>query len=174
MIVAVDVQYGEHLAAVAGVVFADWPAPSAVRELAQRIAEPAPYAPGEFWRREMPGIEAVLRALDAPPAVIVIDGYVWLDAAGRPGLGAHLFEQLKGTVPVIGVAKTPFDGSPHAQRVWRGTSGRPLFVTAQGIAVETAAEAIRQMHGAHRMPTLLKRVDQLCRAALKRSTDHEP
>jgi deoxyribonuclease V len=165
-IVAVDVQYSEHLAAVAGVIFEDWGVPCATQELTQLISEPAPYMPGEFWRRELPCIEALLRASGTRPDVIVIDGYVWLDAAGRPGLGAHLFAALNGAIPVIGVAKTAFLGSPHVQQVRRGTSQRPLYVTAQGITAAEAASAIQQMHGANRIPTLLKRVDRLCRETL--------
>jgi deoxyribonuclease V len=164
--VAVDVQYSEHLAAAAGVVFGDWAAPRAAQELTQLISEPAPYVPGEFWRRELPCIEALLRTSGIFPTIIVIDGYVWLDASGRPGLGAHLFAALNGAVPVIGVAKTAFLGSPHAHPVQRGTSQRPLYVTAQGIAAAEAASAIQQMHGANRIPTLLKRVDRLCRETL--------
>jgi deoxyribonuclease V len=166
IIVAVDVQYSEHLAAAAGVIFGDWGAPCAVQELTQLISEPAPYVPGEFWRRELPCIETLLRTSGTRPDVIVIDGYVWLDAVGRPGLGAHLFAALNGAVPVIGVAKTAFLGSPHAQQVQRGTSQRPLYITAQGIAATEAAAAIQQMHGATRIPTLLKRVDRLCRETL--------
>jgi hypothetical protein len=33
-----------------------------------------------------------------------------------------------------------------------------------GIDVDVAAESVRRMHGAHRMPSLLTRADQLCRA----------
>ncbi len=174
MIAAVDVHYDDALAAAACVTFDDWPAPRATRELARLIPKPAPYVPGEFYRRELPAILAVLAALGAPPAVVVIDGYVWLDAAGRPGLGAQLFEALHGAVAVAGVAKTAFDGSPHAERVLRGTSRRPLYVTAQGLPVLAAAAGVRQMHGAHRIPTLLGRVDRLCREALARGAAGRP
>jgi deoxyribonuclease V len=40
-------------------------------------------------------------------------------------------------------------------------------MTAVGIEPVTAAEAIRQMHGANRIPTLLKRVDRLTRLAVE-------
>ena len=49
--------------------------------------------------------------------------------------------------------------------VLRGKSTRPLFVTSAGIDVQKSAELVAQMHGAHRLPTLLKAVDQLVRAA---------
>jgi deoxyribonuclease V len=37
------------------------------------------------------------------------------------------------------------------------------FITAAGCDAELAAENIRAMHGPFRLPTLLKRVDRLCR-----------
>ena len=38
-----------------------------------------------------------------------------------------------------------------------------LFVTAAGIDVAAAARGLKSMHGAHRLPTLLARVDALAR-----------
>jgi deoxyribonuclease V len=38
-----------------------------------------------------------------------------------------------------------------------------LFITAAGVSLERAADYIKAMHGPFRLPTLLKRVDQLCR-----------
>jgi deoxyribonuclease V len=73
-----------------------------------------------------------------------------------------LHEALGGAVPVVGVAKTRF-ASAAAVDVVRGDSQKPLFVTAAGVDVEWAAEQVKRMHGPYRIPTLLKRVDQLCR-----------
>jgi deoxyribonuclease V len=118
----------------------------------------APYEPGRFYLRELPPLLAVLQG---PLDLVVIDGYVWLGPE-RPGLGAHLHEALG--VPVLGVAKTAFQGAA-AVPVLRGESRRPLFVTAAGVDVNEAAAWVRGMHGAHRVPTLLKQVDRLCRDA---------
>ena len=77
---------------------------------------------------------------------------------------ARIFNEVLGrAVPVIGVAKTRFAGATVAREVCRGMSNTPLFVTAAGLAVEAAARNIQAMHGQFRLPTLLKRVDQLCR-----------
>ena len=95
--------------------------------------------------------------------VALVDGYVWVGAARRPGLGAHLHGALGGGVAVVGVAKSRYRGTPDARPVRRGGSARPLPVTAVGMAPELAAERVRSMHGEHRLPTLLRRVDQLCR-----------
>jgi deoxyribonuclease V len=51
--------------------------------------------------------------------------------------------------------------------VERGGSAKPLYVTAAGIAAETAAAHVAAMHGAHRIPTLLKLVDRLVREAAR-------
>jgi deoxyribonuclease V len=98
----------------------------------------------------------------APASTVIIDGYVWL-GAGRPGLGAHLYQALGQRTAVVGVAKRRFHGAGDAVPILRGTSQVPLFVTAVGIDLAGAAEGVRRMHGAHRIPTLLKRVDRLSR-----------
>ena len=96
--------------------------------------------------------------------MIVIDGYVWLGHE-RPGLGAHVHAALDGRSAIVGVAKHRFKSATTAIPVLRGTSRQPLFITAAGIAPATAAAAVTSMHGPHRIPTLLKRVDRLSRDA---------
>jgi deoxyribonuclease V len=123
---------------------------------------PAAYEPGQFYRREMPYLLALLESLEAPPVLVIIDGFVWLDG-GRPGLGAHLHEALGAECAVVGVAKRPFHEAADAAAVLRGASQVPLFVSAVGIALEEAVAGVARMHGAHRVPTLLRRVDQLSR-----------
>jgi deoxyribonuclease V len=122
------------------------------------------YQPGQFFRRELPCLLAVLRELP-PVAVVVVDGYVWLDGVSVAGLGAHLYQALAGKVAVVGVAKTKFGGPGGAVEVVRGRSTRPLFITAVGMDAQRAAEHVRSMHGPDRIPTLLKRVDSLARQA---------
>jgi deoxyribonuclease V len=156
-----DVAYRPEPVA-ACVLFSDWGDAAPASERVVRLDRAEPYVPGEFFRRELP---ALLRALeDVPPLeVVVIDGYAWL-GEGRMGLGARLHEALGGAVPVIGVAKTPFKSAESvAVPVLRGGSLRPLWVTAAGMDGAEAAARVRGMHGEHRLPTLLKRVDQLCR-----------
>ena len=77
---------------------------------------------------------------------------------------------MGGTVAVVGVAKTRFAGAADAVAVCRGGSRSPLFVTAVGVDVQEAAQKVAAMHGPYRLPTLLKRVDQLARTA----TDAQP
>ena len=162
MIVAVDVDYRATEVVAAAVGFAAWTDEHAAIEIVVTSdAPPAPYESGRFYLRELPHVRAAL-ALVAPHALdaIIVDGYVWLGA--DRGLGAHLHEALDRSVPVIGVAKTQFV-SATAIEVVRGTSARPLYVTATGIDAATAAAHVLAMHGEHRIPTLLRRVDQLAR-----------
>ncbi len=107
---------------------------------------------------------AVLKTLP-PVDVVIVDGYVWLGNRNKPGLGAHLYQALGERTPVVGIAKTKFKGADSASEVIRGKSTRPLFITAAGLSPECAAEHVRAMHGRYRIPTLLKRVDSLCRNA---------
>lgn len=125
------------------------------------IAKVQPYAPGRFFERELPCIAAVLPRVHAAIEAVVIDGYVHLDADGTAGLGAHLHASVGGRFAVIGVAKTPFGDGSFALPLLRGTSKRPLFVTAIGIDVHDAARLVAGMHGPHRIPTLLGWVDRL-------------
>jgi deoxyinosine 3'endonuclease (endonuclease V) len=76
------------------------------------------YQPGRFFQRLL----AALRRLP-PMEIVLIDGYVWLDNLGIPGLGARLFQALEGEVPVIGIAKTKFRGAELCQ-AHGGGSGR--------------------------------------------------
>jgi len=124
------------------------------------IGSVAPYRPGEFYRRELPPLRAVIPA-GGEVALIVVDGYVDLDPDGRPGLGAHVHAEYG--VPVVGVAKTAFAGATHAARVLRGQSARPLYVTGAGLPVAEAAAMVAQMAGRHRLPDVLKQVDRLAR-----------
>ncbi|MDV6373240.1 endonuclease V [Deinococcus arenicola] len=169
MLICTDVDYRpDGTARAAGVLFQDWTDATPADELVVSIPEVEPYQPGAFYRRELPCLLALLEqaaqahALDA----VVIDGYVTLDTDGRTGLGTYLFEALDGKIPVIGVAKTAFQGSGHAVAVTRGGSLNPLFVTAMGLDVAQVAQHVKQMAGLHRLPTLLKRADSLCRQAL--------
>ncbi len=98
--------------------------------------------------------------------VVIIDGYAWLGGQRR-GLGAHLYEALDKRAAIIGVAKTRFVGADPVALVTRGGSRTPLFVTAAGMDVAEAASQIRAMHGNHRIPTMLKRADQLSRGHLR-------
>jgi deoxyribonuclease V len=163
MIACIDVDYRGSGATAACVLFHAWGDAKGVSETVVPIARVEPYEPGQFFRRELPCLLAVLEAARGAPGVVVVDGYVWLADERDPGLGAHLYRALGGRAVVVGVAKTRFARAGAAREVLRGTSRLPLFVTAAGMDVDEAALHVGAMHGPHRTPTLLKRVDQLCR-----------
>ena len=149
--VTVDVHYlGSGGARAAAVVAADARFCEVVAERTEDVAEAVPYRAGEFYRRELPPIRAVLSGLSGL-GLLVVDGYADLDPGGRPGLGAYA--QAEFGIPVIGVAKTAFRTASHAVPVLRGTSARPLFVTAAGMPRREAAELVRHMADSTGCPT---------------------
>jgi deoxyribonuclease V len=163
VIAITDVHYSDATARAACALAARWTDEHAVDEHVVEVAVTEAYQPGAFYLRELPPLVRVLepfvnaRRVD----VVVVDAYVWL-GEGRPGLGARLFEALGGTIAVVGVAKTAFRDAPGTA-VLRGASTRALYVTAAGMAEQEAADAVRSMHGEHRIPTLIRRADALGR-----------
>jgi deoxyribonuclease V len=63
-------------------------------------------------------------------------------------------------------AKSAFRTATHAIAVRRGTSARPLYVTATGMSRADAADLVRHMVGPHRIPDALRRADALARLGL--------
>lgn len=168
MIIAIlDVGYSASGARAACVLSESWSAAAPAATYFADIDSVEEYEPGAFYRRELPCLLQVLSLLTAPPDVVVIDGYVWLSDADKPGLGAYLYQALGARTPIIGVAKTAFHGAescPIVYPVYRGNSTKPLFVTAVGVEPASAGGLVQSMAGPHRIPTLLTAVDQLSRS----------
>lgn len=163
MFAATDVHYLPDGDARAALVLAPDKTFSTIA-IEERVSIPAvaPYQPGSFYLRELPCLRAVLARSLPSVELLIIDGYVDLDPSGRPGLGAHAYKEFG--VPVIGVAKTPFETATHAIPVRRGESAvNPLYVTAAGLLLADAAALVEGMSGRHRLPDALRRVDQLAR-----------
>lgn len=165
MKVCIDVGYAGEIASVAAVSFLEWQDAVPLQEQVFAMKVPSEYIPGAFFKREMPCIVEAIHRMQFKLDLVVIDGYVWL-ADGVAGLGAILFTELGESMPVVGVAKNPYRGQ-MACRVLRGDSRRPLYVSAVGIRQEDAAEHVREMHGKHRVPTMIKRADQLSRGIVE-------
>ena len=164
MIIAIDVDYRETHAVAAALCFEHWNDPSPIAELTETILTVEDYVPGQFYKRELPCIQALLAKQPYDLTTIIVDGYVYLGAEQKPGLGKYLWDTLDSSVPVIGVAKKPFHNTLAYTQVFRGQSKKPLFVTAVGVEQSIAKQQILSMHGPYRIPTLLKRVDALCRS----------
>ena len=87
--VAVDVHYLRSGGArAAAVVAADAAFAQVLAERTAVVPGVVPYRPGEFYRRELPPLHAVLDGI-AGLGLLVVDGYADLDPGGSPGLGAH-------------------------------------------------------------------------------------
>ena len=162
VIACVDVHYKKDGSAqVACLLFEDWSDSKAAKELTTSVSTVQNYVPGSFYMRELPCIMEILQMVQESIELIIVDGYVWLSPT-KKGLGKHLFDELGGKTPVVGVAKSFFrDADSVAISVLRGTSKKPLYVTAEGMDGQEAARLVKNMNGDHRMPTLLKRLDQL-------------
>lgn len=161
-----DVHYLDSYAVSAGILFDDLESDETLLEKTVEVTDVQPYESGLFYKRELPCLTALIDSLGQLPKVFIVDSFVQLDDSGKPGLGAYLYDYYKGVVPVIGVAKNGFKENRVSKEVFRGESLKPLYVTAVGIDLEEAAEMIQKMHGGFRFPTLLKKVDALCRGIL--------
>ncbi|MGO9954256.1 MAG: endonuclease V [Dissulfurispiraceae bacterium] len=161
---ALDVHYESNRSIAACVVFHNWldskPA-DLIRVVVPRAAQ---YCTGRFYERELPCLMSALQRADREFDTIIIDGYVHLRTNMGKGLGVHLFEALSYSPVVVGVAKNPLKIADHFLPINRGTSKRPLFVSAIGCSIEHAAQSILSMHGPYRIPTLLKLADHYAKA----------
>jgi deoxyribonuclease V len=163
MIAFTDVHYFETYARAAAAVATDWSSDHPSRVVTVKQPAPNDYQPGQFYKRELPPLLALLDQIDEPIETIVVDGYCTLSEDGAAGLGAYLYEAIHARIAVVGIAKNRFRCTTHAIEVKRGESKNPLYVTAVGMDLDFAARQVRDMAGPHRIPTLLKRVDRAAR-----------
>ncbi|SDH64056.1 endonuclease V [Nitrosomonas sp. Nm132] len=163
LILAIDVQYDKTNGLVAGVALKSWTDASPSNIYVSKIENVDDYLPGQFYQRELPCIFKLLNEHSLRPEYIVVDGYVYLDGCSKPGLGKQLYDALHGKVKVIGVAKRSYVGISEEYAIFRGSSKKPRYITSAGETLSAAKLHIMSMHGVHRIPTMLKKVDQLCR-----------
>lgn len=104
---------------------------------------------------------------------VIIDGYCWL-GNDRFGLGRYLWRALGQDTPVVGIAKTKYEGA-IATPILRGKSKTPLYASICMRADEGHIDnqpsvalswAIRLMHGPYRIPSLCKLADSVARQEL--------
>lgn len=162
MILAIDVYYLEKGAKAVGALF-EWDDTAPRQIIIEFIDEAAEYVPGEFYKRELPCIEALINKIGLDFIdVIIIDGHIYTDNNGTYGLGGKTFELINNRLPVIGVAKRPFYANKETViEVYRGGSKNPLYVSAIGMDTAQAAEKIKTMHGGYRIPDILKKLDSV-------------
>ena len=150
-------------ATAAAVAFDAWDAAEATKTYVSRIAHVEKAVRGELDLRELPCLMQLLREHSLEPELILIDGFVHLDADDTPGLGQHLYHALGGGVPVVGVSMTGLRGLPTQFAVMREEETPPLFVTCAGIDIGAAKVRLRSMHGRKRLPTLMKLAARLAK-----------
>lgn len=164
MLFATDIYYLETGARSVGILF-DWGDESPHKTIEEHIPQVEEYVPGQFYKRELPCILKLLERVELSALeAIIVDGHVYVDNDKKFGLGGHLWEVLERKVPVIGVAKSYFHGTEEVSLpVFRGDSKQPLYISCVGYDHQLAIDRVAAMHGDFRMPTLLKKLDQLSR-----------
>ncbi len=157
----IDVSYQNNKAKVVGGFFENWNDEQFLKINENTVNEIQEYIPGEFYKRELPCILEFLNEFDLNGIeFIIIDGFTYLNDNYKKGLGAYLFENLNKTIPIIGVAKSKFyDNTKNVIEIFRGESKNPLYVSSIGLDLLKAATLIKNMHGNHRLPHLIKLVD---------------
>ena len=168
MKLVMDVQIDGESARVGAVAFDDWAAFEGTKNYALRIEHVAKPVKGELDLRELPWLVQLLDANRLQPEVIVLDGFVHLDAEETPGLGRRLHDTLGGRSAVIGVSKSLFKGSetPDQFCIFREDETPPLVVTCAGIDLGAAKARIRMMHGKKRVPTLMKLAARIAKGSV--------
>ncbi|KQV50258.1 hypothetical protein ASC95_12780 [Pelomonas sp. Root1217] len=147
----------------AAAAFDAWDAAEATQAYVSRITHVEKAVRGELDLRELPCVMQLLREHSLEPELILLDGFVHLDADETPGLGQHLYHALGGKVPIVGVSKRRLPGLSAQFEIMREEEAQPLFVTCAGIDIGAAKARLRAMHGRKRVPTLLKLAARLAK-----------
>lgn len=154
----VTVQFDGGQATAAAAACEDWDAAEATRTYVLRVAQVGPPLRGQLDLRGLPCVMQLLHEHRLAPEILLLDGFVHLDAQETPGLGQHLYQALDAKVPVIGVSRKGLPGLTAQFEVLREDEAPPLWVTCAGIDIGAAKARLRAMHGRKRVPTLLKLV----------------
>ncbi|MEN8928203.1 MAG: endonuclease V [Flavobacteriales bacterium] len=161
MILAIDIHYKENIATCVAVLF-DWEDELPQRVITENLEGVYEYIPGEFYKRELPCILALMKKIELKEIeILIVDGHVYTDNETY-GLGGHTWEALEKKIPIIGVAKRPFhNNGDTVKEVYRGGSKNPLYVSSIGMKLKKAEEYIQNMKGEYRMPTILTELDKV-------------
>lgn len=165
MIYAFDAFYYEDFAKTVCIAFENWTSETESFIYSENTEISSDYESGAFYKRELPCILSLLKKIDLKEGdLIIVDSYVTLDNSGKLGLGGYLYRSLDKKYPIIGIAKNGFASEDSLRKtVFRGESKTPLFLTAIGIDTDDIKIKVENMYGAYRIPTLLKKLDQLTR-----------
>lgn len=164
MKLVVAVHFDGTQAVAAAAAFDAWDAAEATQTYVSRIIHVEKAVRGAIDLRELPCVMQLLREHSLAPELILIDGFVHLDAGETPGLGQHLHQALGGKVPIVGVSRKGLPGLSAQFEVMREEETQPLLVTCAGIDIGAAKVRLRAMHGRKRVPTLMKLVARLAKS----------
>ncbi|WP_128330942.1 endonuclease V [Apibacter sp. HY039] len=163
MVLAIDVYYYEDATAKSVGVLFNWEDEHPRKIIIENVKDVEEYIPGQFYKRELPCILAILNKVDTKQLeAIIVDGHIYVDNNKEYGLGGYLWKHLNGEIPVIGVAKKDFFANKETTfALVRGESKNPLYISSVGMEREKAIELIKNMKGKFRNPTILKELDQI-------------
>jgi deoxyribonuclease V len=151
--IAIDAYYKDNICHVVGGIFNKWVDEHASKFIYADVKIGSEYIPGEFYKRELPGIVELLKQIDLNEFdTIIIDGYVYLKELGyisarnefvsgpiKRGLGCHLRMALakhylerkaKKRLNIVGIAKTLYGDDSEYGICYRGESKKPLYITS--------------------------------------------
>ena len=179
--IAIDAYYQCGICHVVGGIFNKWGDEHVSKFITADVKVDSDYIPGEFYKRELPGIVELLKQVDLNEfEAIVIDGYVYLDDTTniKGGLGKHLREALEKhyanrkvgkRLEIIGVAKSLYGSrDSYYGLCYRGESKKPLYITSLNmysgkygkiLTTYHNIRCIKKMAGSYRIPTIIKEVD---------------
>lgn len=164
MFVVIDADYDEKTRKghVAGIVVQDLLSDKVEKVVTAIVENVEDYIPGQFYRRELKSVEAIINQLDKTQIeAIVIDGYAD-SGTEEHALGTFVYEEYK--IPVIGIGKNKYKRCILENlEVCRGDSQRPLFVSSKGMDNEKSKELVKNMFGEFRLPFLVKYADKMAR-----------
>ena len=161
LVVAVHIEGTQANAAAAA--FDAWDVAEPIKTYVSPIAHVDKAVRGALDLRELACMLQLLQDHRLTPELVLIDGFVHLDADETPGVGQHLYQALGGKVPVIGVSKKSLPGLSAQFEVMREDEAPPLVVTCAGIDIGAAKVRLRSMHGRKRVPTLMKLAARLAK-----------
>ncbi len=173
--IAIDAYYVGNTCHVVGGIFNKWRDEHVSKFIYADIKVDSEYIPGEFYKRELPGILKLLEQIDLNEFdTIIVDGYVYLYDENEPdgrmyksGLGKMLHYVIRDSYPkikIIGIAKTLYGDKPNLYgKCYRGLSSKPLFITTDDLYYTLKSKRligyIQRMAGNYRIPTIIKEVD---------------
>jgi deoxyinosine 3'endonuclease (endonuclease V) len=171
--IAIDSYYqDESICKTVGVIFNSWTDTEPEKEIECLTSNFEPYIPGEFYKRELPGILELLKQVNLEEFdTIIVDSFLELidkeSNTRKPGLGLHLADNLAKTgqlhkgLNIIGVAKSKFGKTGKiSTAIYRGESKKPLWIQSLNKSNLDAGELIKNMAGPYRLPALLKILDK--------------